>query len=442
MTADLLIEGGLIVTMDSNCRIVENGFLTVEEGRIASVGSTQDKRPQANSKIDARRKVVLPGLVSAHTHMYGVLAHGIPIKEAPKDFKGFLEDFWWPNVENRLGKKEIKVATRVACIEMAKTGTTAFGDILEAPSSIPGALDLEGEVVREVGLRGILSFEATQRVSEKNARLGVDENLRFVKKWNKTKELTKGMHCTHTLFTCSKDFLKEVRDIANGYPAGIHIHLEEGAYEKQFSVKKYGKLPAEVYDDIGYLRPDLLASQCVHTEDREIQLFKKRGVRVAHIPLSNCEVGGGIAPVKTFLDNNLSVGLGTDGYKVDMFEVMRATFLIHKGYLQDASVMPAKTVMKMATRGGATALGIGDQVGSIEVGKRADIIIVDPKLPTPVNADNVWDQLVVFTDGKDVETVIVDGKLVVDKRRIVRVDETQAWKECNRAAEKFWDGLR
>jgi len=263
-----------------------------------------------------------------------------------------------------------------------------------------------------------------------------------VKKWNKSNSLIRGMHCTHTLFTCSKDFLRGVRDLADEYGGGVHIHLEEGNYEKEFSLEKYGKLPAEVYDEIGYLKPDLLASQCVHTEDKEVELFRKNGVKVAHMPLSNCEVGGGIAPVKNFLENGLTVGLGTDGYRVDMFEVMRATFLIHKGYMQDASVMPAKTVLEMATIGGANALGLGDEVGSIEVGKKADIIILNPRLPTPVNADNVWDQLVVFTDGSSVDSVIVDGKVVVDQKRTTRVSETQAWRDCIRVAERFWGSLQ
>jgi cytosine/adenosine deaminase-related metal-dependent hydrolase len=232
--------------------------------------------------------------------------------------------------------------------------------------------------------------------------------------------------------------LKKVRELTNKHPAGIHIHLEEGAYETNYCLKNYGKLPVEFYEEIGFLGPDLLASQCVHTKPKETEILRKHGVKVAHMPISNCEVGGGIAPVPSFLKEGLTVGLGTDGYIQDMFEVMRAAFLIHKGNLQDASVMPADTVIRMATIDSAEAIGLEKSIGSIAPGKKADLITVDLKAPTPVTPENLISHLVVFGDGNLVKDVIVDGELVMNDRKILAADETDIRKRCVDAAKDLW----
>ena len=427
--------------MDAQRRIIDRGFIAVKDSQIVSVGSGEPSELTAEDTIDASKKVVMPGLVCAHNHMYGILSHGMPIRKAPSGFWEFLEEFWWPYVEDRLDKEKIAAATRLACVEIAKTGTTCFADILEAPNSIPGALEVEASVVNDVGLRGILSFEASERVNPDNAEASIQENLSFIKKWNRLNETIKGKFCTHTLFTCSLEFLAHVRELANQYKAGIHIHLEEGAFESKFCMGKYGQLPVSVYDGCGYLGSDLLASQCVHTKPEEISILRKRGVKLAHMPLSNCEVGGGIAPVKQFLEAGLTVGLGTDGYVTDMFEVMRAAFLIHKGYLQDPTVMPAETVLEMATIKGAEAIGLEKQVGSLEVGKRADVILLNPTLPTPVTAENVVAQLVTFGRGSFVEDVMVNGKMIVEKGKVLTAEEEEAARKCREAANSLWEKI-
>jgi cytosine/adenosine deaminase-related metal-dependent hydrolase len=427
--------------MDGNRRVISKGFIATKDSKIVSIGSGPPPGLTADQTVDASKKIVLPGFVCAHNHMYGVLSHGMPLKNAPSNFRDFLYDFWWPYVEDKLDKKQIQAAALHACVEMAKSGTTCFSDILEAPNSIPGALDAEATVVRKVGLRGILSFEASERVSSTNATASVKENVDFIKKWNCRNDIVKGRLCTHTLFTCSLEFLSYVKKLADELRSGIHIHLEEGSYETEFCLKRYGELPTEVYDRIGYLAPNLLASQCVHTRPEEIALFQRRGVKLAHMPLSNCEVGGGIAPIKQFLDAGLTVGLGTDGYVTDMFEVMRSAFLIHKGHLQDASVMPAQTVLEMATINGAQALGLADEIGSLEVGKQADFLVLDPKLPTPVTTENVGPQLVTFGRGSFVQHVFVDGTQIVKDGKLVTANEEEAKLGCRKAAQSLWDQL-
>ncbi len=430
----------MIVTMDPQRRVLLNGYVLVDQGTIQRVGEGQPN-VSAEKEIDARGKIAIPGLISTHTHMYGILSHGMPIANPPRTFRGFLEDFWWPKVENRLGKSEIRDATRMACVEMMKTGTTCFADILEAPNAIPGALDEEAQIVGKAGLRGVLSFEASERISESNGEESLQENARFVQRWNPSDGLVKGMMCTHTLFTCPLPFLSRARKLASQLSSGIHIHLEEGKYETEYSNEKHGRLPVEVYEEIGFLGADLLASQCVHTTPEEIAILAKHDVKTSHMPLSNCEVGGGIAPVKQFVDAGLTVSLGTDGYVTDMFEVMRSAFLIHKGYLQDATVLPAEQVFEMATLSGAKALRISDRVGSIQAGKDADIVLVNNRFFTPVTASNVYSQLVTFGKGSYVDTVIVRGRTVLEKGVTTTISEEQTRAACAQAAEEFWSKL-
>ncbi len=441
MTADLLIKNCLIVTVDRDRRVIENGHIVIDEGRIHSVGEGPPNHISADREIDGTGKIAIPGLISTHTHMYGILSHGIPISDSPQSFRGFLEEFWWPRIENRVSKQEIKDTTQMACVDMAKTGTTCFADILEAPNAIPGALEAEAEVVEKAGLRGFLSFEASERISQSNGEESLQENARFIRKYSQHEGLVKGMMCTHTLFTCSLEFLSKARALASQLGSRIHIHLEEGRYETEYCKGKYGDLPVRIYNNVGFLGSDLIASQCVHTSPEETQLLARNDVKISHMPLSNCEVGGGIAPVKRFLDSGLTVSLGTDGYVTDMFEVMRGAFLIHKGYLQDASVLPAKQVFEMATISGAKTLGISDRTGSIEPGKDADIVLLDNRFPTRATRENVYAQLVVFGKGNYVNAVLVRGRTIVDNGTMSTISEEQARVACMGTSERFWNSL-
>jgi cytosine/adenosine deaminase-related metal-dependent hydrolase len=426
----------MVVTGGDVCEVYKPGYVKVESGIITELG--RGKGPKSGDKvIEHPRGILIPGLIAAHTHLYGILSHGMPVHQAPKDFRAFLYDYWWPNVEDRLDKRSIKIAAKASAVEMVKTGTTCFGDILEAPYSLPAVLRQEAESIREVGLRGVLSIEASERVDTHNGREALRENAEFIRA-TENDRLIRGMICTHTLFTCSSEFLQEARKLADNLRVGVHIHAEEGAYETQYCLEKYGKLPMQIYEDIGYLRSDLLVSQCVHTKREEIELLKKRNCKVAHMPLSNCEVGGGIAPVKHMIDAGIQVALGTDSYITDMFEVMRSTYLIHKGYLQDATVMPSEVVFKMATIWGARALGLGHLTGSLEAGKRADMVLVEPSLSTPLTPGNVLTQLVQFTSGRDVKMVLAEGALLVQDGTVLTTDEETARSECAEVAKSLW----
>ena len=413
--------------------------VVIDGSGIAAVGPNDELRaayPDAEV-IDASGLLLMPGFVNAHMHSYGLLAHGIPVDAAPAGFYEFLRDFWWPRVEDRLDHAMIAAAFRLACGMMIRAGFTSFCDILEAPNAVPGALEVEREVLEETGLRGILSIEASERLGTELGERAVSENAKFAEK-HADDQLIRGMMCIHTSFTCSDRFVKHAKEIADELKCGIQLHLSESPYEPELSLKKYGLRPVEWYDRLGFWDDSVLASQGVALDLEEIQILAARGVRLAHMPLSNCEVGGGIAPVPDMISRGIRPGLGTDGYINDPFEVMRGAFLIHKGARRDPGVMPAKTVFAMATSWGAEAIGI-PAVGKLAPGMLADLIGIDLSFATPLTEGNVFDQVTLYRSGNDVRLSIVNGALLMKDGELLTVDMEQARRAAAAQARRLWN---
>ena len=407
-------------------------------GRIEAVGSHAELRAAHpdDEVIDAPDRVALPGFVNAHVHLYGVLAHGIPVTTAPDGFWSFLDDYWWPKVEDALDVDMIATAADWVCAEMLRSGTTTFYDILEAPNALPDALLAEKEVAERRGLRAVLSFEATERAGEVIAQRGLTENTNLIEACRDSR-LVSGMLCWHTTFTCSEPFVRRAVELAGEHGVGYHAHCNEGVHEPAWCEEHLGKRTLEHYADIGVAGPRFLASQCVQLSDRERAIIAERGVRVSHMPLANCEVGGGIAPIPELLDAGVTVGLGSDGYVNDFFEVMRGAFLLHKARLLDPGTMPAATVLVMATEGGARALGL-DDVGRLDVGCRADLQLVDAVFPTPATDHNLYEQLVLWRNDSHVSDVMVDGRWRVRGGEVLGADLAAMRAAAHQQAERLW----
>ncbi len=456
---------------------------------VAANEQLRDMYPEDEAK-DAAGQVLAPGFVDAHTHLYGVLAHGIPIIPPPSqggvgggsavpggagggsaasDETGggwsFLSDFWWPLVEDRLDHEMICAATDLNLAQMLRGGVTSFYDCTEAPNALPGCLAAQAEVVASRGMRGILSFEATERVSKANGQAGLRENLEFIRRQTSGVKrqasdagiltgppsprppapgpqppapgLISGLMCFHTTFTCSAEFIRQAFELAASEGVLVHMHASESRFEPEYALKHFGLRTFEYYDRLGVAGPNMLASQCVQLTPAEIEIVARRGVRVTHMPLSNCEVGGGIAPVPDLLAAGVTVGLGSDGYITDMFEVMRGAFLIHKAYRQDTATMPAHVVWWMATEGGAQAIGL-EQVGRLAPGWQADLQLIDAALPTPLEAWNLYEQLLLYRSRRDVRAVMVAGQWRVRDGVVLGADEAALRGRVQRAAERLW----
>ncbi|MEZ5279448.1 MAG: amidohydrolase family protein [Acidimicrobiales bacterium] len=410
----------------------------VLDGVVDAVGSHADLRaahPQ-DDVVDGSGCVLMPGFVNAHVHMYGVLAHGIPVDEAPDGFWSFLDDYWWPKVEDALDHDMIAAATDWVCAEMLRSGTTTFYDILEAPNALPGALLAEMEIVEQRGIRGLLSFEATERAGAEVARLGLAENVGLIEA-SRSSQLVSGLMCFHTTFTCSRDYIEQAFGLAADLGVLTHAHCNEGVHEGLWCEEHLGMRTLEFYEQIGVAGPGFLASQCVQLSEPERDIIAGSGMRVSHMPLANCEVGGGIAPVPEMVAAGVPLGLGSDGYVNDFFEVMRGAFLIHKARLLDPGTMPASTVLGLATEGGARALGL-DRVGRLDVGWSADLQLVDAALPTPITAHNLHDQLVLWRNHTHVRDVMVAGRWRVRNGEVLGADLDAMRARTHEQAKRLW----
>ena len=437
MNGMLILPDWLII--DALQKPKKDWGIRVSGNMITDVASNDQLRNKfkGDEVLEAPGKVLSPGFVNTHTHIYGVLAHGIPLDKAPAGFWPFLEDFWWPLVENQLDQEMICIATDLRCSDMLKSGVTSFYDCTEAPFALPGCLAAQRERVIRSGMRGTLSFEATERISQKNGELGLKENADFIDTCNQEGGLVTGLMCIHTTFTCSLDFIRTASGMASDRNVLLQAHVSEGTYEPEYTSSKYGLKPIQFYDSLGVAGPGLLASQCVHLDEAEIQIISENGIRVSHQPLSNCEVGGGIAPIPQLSALNITMGLGSDGYIDDFFEVMRGAFLIHKAYHQDPGVMPAHVVWHLATEGGARALDL-EKVGRLEPGWKADLQLIDGNLPTPLSEHNLFEQMLLYRNANDVSMVMVDGVMRVRNYEVLDIDRAFLLARTRSAAERLW----
>jgi 5-methylthioadenosine/S-adenosylhomocysteine deaminase len=443
MTNLLILPDWLIA--DTHAAPLPGWGVRVTGSEIADVAPNDVLRtrfPEANV-WNAPGQALAPGFVNTHTHLYGVLAHGLPLSKAPSGFWPFLEDFWWPLVEDRLDHAMICAATDLRCTDMLQSGVTTFYDCTEAPHALPGVLSAQAEVVRRRGLRGILSFEATERVSAENGQLGLRENAEFVDACRRESAgcLVSGLICFHTTFTCSEPFIRQAFALAADRSVLTHMHMSEGDYEPDYAQRTFGMRPLAYYDRLGVAGPEMLASQCVQVDAAEIALMAERGVRASHMPLSNCEVGGGIAPVPDLLAQGVTLGLGSDGYVDDFFEVMRGAFLIHKANRKDPRVMPAQTVWHLATEGGARALKL-DKVGRLAPGWQADLQLISlDSLPTPLAEHNLYDQLLLYRNHHHVTATLVAGQPRVQGGQVLGVDRAALIARTREAAVRLWKAL-
>ena len=424
----------------------------VVDGMIDDSGPVTELRARYpdDEFCDGSGCVLLPGFVNAHVHLYGVLAHGVPAPAVPvADFWGFLDDYWWPLVENALDHEMVAAAAAWVTAELAAGGTTSFFDILEAPNAVPGALFAQREAVAGSGLRGVLSFEATERMGEANGQAGLDENVSFIEDCRARAASegagldvrVSGAMCIHTTFTCSEPFIRKAFDAAADLDVFCHAHVNEGVHEGRWCEEHHGLRTLEFYDRIGVASPRFQASQCVQLSAREIDIIAESGIRVSHMPLSNCEVGGGIAPVLELLERGVTVGLGSDGYINDMFAVMRGAFLLHRAATLDPGAISAATVLHMATEGSARTLGL-ERVGRLERGWHADLQLVDlegPRgLPTPVEAHNLLDQLVLWRSAAHVRNVMVGGDWIVEGGEVTGADMEELRGHTLEQAARLW----
>jgi cytosine/adenosine deaminase-related metal-dependent hydrolase len=424
-------------------RVLQNSALLVDEGKVFYI-LTSDEVDMVVSDYCSipieEHHLIFPGFINAHMHQYGILSHGIPINVKIKDFEDFLEKFWWPYMEDRISQKEVLVTAKASAAEMIESGIIGFCDTLEAPKSETGTLVEQGKVIDEIGMRAILSIESCERIDTANGLYCLEENEKFIKWAREYSTMVSGAISTHTSFTCSVPFMEKARDMAEKHDCLWQFHLSESRYEPDYTLKKFGKRAVNHYANNNLLSDKVIASQCVKVDSEEIKILKKKRVRPVHMPLSNCEVGGGFAPVPEMLKKGIPVALGTDGYDNDFIRTMQMAFLIHKAALEDPSAMPASEVFRMATENGAKTLG-WEECGTLDVNKMADFVCMENLFSTPLNKENLFDQLVVYSKKEFISHVYCNGKPLLKNRELVTLNKESVRKEVNKVAAEFWKDL-
>jgi 5-methylthioadenosine/S-adenosylhomocysteine deaminase len=433
---DLLIRGGTIVIMDSGGRVLEGGSIAIEGDRIVSVLEAGAPLPAARETIDAAAHLVIPGLVNAHGHAAMTLLRGIA-----DDLKllEWLEEHIFPAESKNVSPEFVYWGTLLGCIEMARSGTTTYVDMYMFEEEAARATERAG--IRGVLGQSVIGFPVPDYRTPEESLAGARA---FIERY-RGHPLVIPSVAPHALYTTPLAIVERARDLAREFGVPLQIHAVEPPEENEQMVSKIGKRTIDALADAGILGPGTILHHAIWLSEDDIRTIARFGASTSHNPESNMKTASGVSPVPDLLAAGVAVGLGTDGpasnNNLDMFEEMDTAAKLHKLVRKDATTMPAKTVFHMATLGGATALGLGDRIGSLEVGKLADVVLIDTRVPELTPLYDVYSHLVYAAKGANVTTVVVNGKIVVRNRHMETVDEAEVLAKARELKEKILKSL-
>lgn len=419
-TVDLLVLNGTLVTMDDKRRVIEDAGIAISRGRIVAVGTRRDivRRFTAAQTIDARGKIIIPGLINGHTHVPMTLFRGLA---DDLDLHEWLTKFIFPAEAKNVTEEFVRAGTRLGLAEMIRGGTTTYCDMYYFEDAIADETARAG--MRAVLGETVIDFPVADNKTWPEAMAYTEK---FVTKW-KGNELIVPAIAPHAPYTVSEAHLKEVRAFSDRTKAPIVTHISETKKEVDDSVQAKGVPPVEYLSRIGFLNERVIAAHVVWPNANEIEILKRDGVGVVHNPQSNMKLASGVSPVPKMLAENLRIGLGTDGAAsnndLSMWEEMDTAAKLHKVFSRDPKVLSAEQAFELATIDGARALHLEKEIGSIETGKRADIVLVEADSLNQVPYYNIYSQLVYATKTSDVQTVIINGKVIMRDRRLLTLDE-------------------
>ncbi len=428
--SNLLIHGATVLTMEAHEAVFKDGEIVIAGDKIISAGprGSVPGEFKADRVLDGSGMVAMPGFVNCHTHAAMTLlrsyADDLPLMQ-------WLNEKIWP-LEARMRPEDFYWGTMLCCLEMIKSGTTTFADMYFE-------MDMVAQAVETSGLRACLSRGMIGVAP--NAKTAIDESVKLVEGWQgKAGGRITTMFGPHAPYTCPPEYLKQVVKLAADHNVGIHIHVAETKDETDQIKEIYGRTPVQYLDDNGVFDVPVLAAHCVHLNKDDIAILKRKKVRAAHCPESNMKLASGISPVTELLDAGVLVGLGTDSAasnnNLDMMEETRSAALLQKTATGDPMALPSFTALKMATADGARALGLED-VGLIKPGMKADLILVDFRRPHLCPRHDVYAHLVYAAQSSDVDTVIINGQVVMEGRRVLTIDEREILAQAQMCADRL-----
>ncbi|MCK9276007.1 MAG: amidohydrolase [Syntrophales bacterium] len=419
-TLDILIRGGIVLTISKDKDVIDNGEIGIRDGRIEFVRAigTDLHRPEAKEIINAENMLVMPGLVNTHTHLpmiyFRGLADDLPLNE-------WLVNHIFPAEARFVNSEFCRNGANLAIAEMILSGTTTFCDAYFYPESIAQAA-IESKM-RGVICAGFADFPAPGNPDPaRNAEVA----RAFLDTWTGFSSLiTPALFC-HAPYTCAPETFRDIKDIARSKGALFMTHLAETKWEVEDIKNRYGDTPVRLLSKLGILDEKTVAVHCNWLDDEEISIMADCGAKVSHNPESSMKLAAGVAPVPAMLEKGITVGLGTDGCAsnndLDLIKEMGTAAKIHKAVTLDPTVMDARTVLELATIEGAKVLGMEKEIGSIEKGKRADILLIDLNKPHLTPLYNPYSHVVYSASGADVTTSIIDGKVVMRNRNLTTID--------------------
>jgi 5-methylthioadenosine/S-adenosylhomocysteine deaminase len=436
----LIVNSDFVVTMNEAQPVIQNGAVAIRDGKIVAIDTQDNIRASYRAKrtLPGEGMVLMPGLVNGHSHSAMVLFRGLADDLALEDW---LQNYIFPAEGKFVDENFVRVGEQLACWEMIRGGTTTFVDMYFEP-------DVAAEVVNECGLRAIIAPSSIDFPSP--GFQGWDDafasSVNFLKRWKGKSDRIIPALAPHAPYTVSPEHLTQAIRAARHYDVPLTIHLAETQTEVNDIQQRYNATPVQHLENLGFLDPRVFAAHVVWPNESEIDLMAKRGVGVIHNPDSNLKLASGFAPIPAMLKAGVKVGLGTDGAAsnnvLDMWKAIRLTALIHKGTTLDPTAVPARTVLHMATLGGAQALGLADKIGAIKIGLQADMIQVHLQEPHLLPLYDVISHLVYAADAKDVDTVIVNGKVLMHKREMLTVDINKIRREVVSIGEKIQADFR
>jgi 5-methylthioadenosine/S-adenosylhomocysteine deaminase len=431
---DLIIKGGTVVTMDGSRRVIDNGSVAIKAGHVVAVGHAAEieRAYAAREVINAAGKVVIPGLINGHTHVPMTLFRGIA---DDLDLQEWLTKYIFPAEAKNVTEDFVRVGARLGLAEMIRSGTTTYCDMYYFEDAI-------ADETFKAGMRGVLGetvidFPVADNKTNAEAMAYVE---RFVKHWQGNALIVPAI-APHAPYTVSEDHLKAVRAFSDRTGAPIVIHISETRREVDDSIQAKGASPIDYLNRFGFLNNRVVAAHVVWPTAEELQLLKKLGVGIVHNPQSNMKLASGVAPVPEMLKEDLPVGLGTDGAAsnndLNLWEEMDTAAKLHKLISKDPKVVTAQEAFEMATIRGARALHLEKEIGSIEKGKRADVVIVDLDDLNQTPFYNIYSDLVYATKAGDVRTVIIEGRVVMRDRRLLTLNEETIKADARRYRERI-----
>ncbi len=417
---DIIVRGGTIVTMDTARRVIEDGAVVIQGGRIKAVGprAELEMKYTAAETIDAVGKVVIPGLINGHTHVPMTLFRGLA---DDMDLQEWLTKYIFPAEAKNVTEEFVRVGARLGLAEMIRGGTTTYCDMYYFEDAI-------ADETARAGMRGVLGetiidFPVADNKTHEEAMAYTE---RFVKKWRGHALITPAL-APHAPYTVSEEHLKAIRALSDRLNAPIVIHVSETQREVDDITKSKNLPPVAYLNRINFLNERVIAAHVVFPNEEELGILKRLNVGIVHNPQSNMKLASGVAPVPRMLAGDLRLGLGTDGAAsnndLSMWEEMDTAAKLHKLFARDPKVVSAQEAFEMATIRGARALHMEREIGSLETGKRADLVIVDLNDLSQTPLYNIYSNLIYATKAADVRSVIIEGRVVMRDRRLLTLDE-------------------